>query len=194
MSKKTGNPLLTIFLTVFIDMLGITIVIPVFTTLFFEPTTAFFTPEDGNVIRSILFGWMIASFPIMQFFGAPVLGALSDKYGRKPILTITIFASLIGYLLFAYAIYSGILWLTFVSRAFSGFMGGNISIAQSAISDISTPEDKAKNFGLIGVAFGLGFILGPAIGGVLADDTIYPWFGQLSVVFRILSNRFLIQD
>jgi DHA1 family tetracycline resistance protein-like MFS transporter len=91
---------------------------------------------------------------------------------------ISLTGALGGYLLFAYALHIESLWLLFVARAIPGFFGGNIAVVTSAISDISTPEDKPKNFGLIGMAFGLGFVLGPAIGGILADSTILPWFNH----------------
>jgi DHA1 family tetracycline resistance protein-like MFS transporter len=167
-----------IFLTVFLDMLGVTIVIPVIPALFFDADSLFFSPEFPVDSRSILYGLLVASYPFMQFFGAPVLGTLSDKYGRKPILRISIFGSLIGYILFAVAILEHNLWLLFVSRMIPGFMGGNIAIIMSSISDVSSDEHKARNFGLVGAAFGIGFILGPTIGGILADDQIVSWFNH----------------
>ena len=174
--KTNKSILLTIFLTVFIDMLGISIVIPVIPGLFFSETSAFFDPGVTEDSRSILYGLLVAAFPFMQFFGAPVLGALSDKYGRKPMLSLSLLGTMLGYLLFAVAIYLQNIWLLFFSRMLPGFMGGNISIVYSAIADISEAKDKAKNFGLVGAAFGLGFILGPAVGGILSDSTVVHWF------------------
>jgi DHA1 family tetracycline resistance protein-like MFS transporter len=113
---------------------------------------------------------------MMQFFGAPILGALSDRYGRKPMLNISLVGTCIGYVLFAIAIINQNLWLLFFSRMLPGFMGGNISIIMSAMADISTPETKAKNFGLVGAAFGIGFVLGPSLGGILGDSSIVSWF------------------
>jgi len=157
-------------------MLGITIIIPVIPAIFFEGNTTFFDPGFPEDTRSLLYGFLLACYPIMQFFGAPILGALSDRYGRKPILQISVFGSIVGYSLFAYAIVISNIYLLFIARLIPGFMGGNISVVKSAIADISDENNKAKNFGMVGAAFGIGFILGPAIGGILADNTVVSWF------------------
>lgn len=168
--------ILPIFLTVFIDMLGIGVIIPVLPALFFNQESSFFAPETSEQLRSILYGMLIASYPFMQFFGAPALGALSDRYGRKPVLMISLLGTMVGYLLFAWAIYTGNLVLLFVSRMLPGFTGGNISIILSAIADVSDEESRTRNFGLVGMAFGLGFIMGPFLGGILADNSVISWF------------------
>jgi len=176
MKPKQKTPLATIFFTVFLDMLGLSVIIPVIPALFFDPDTQFFAAEVSQSTRSIMYGFIIAIFPLMQFFGAPILGAYSDRFGRRPMLQWSLVGALIGYLLFAYAISIQNIYLLFAARAIPGFMGGNISIIQSAIADVSLPKDKAKNFGLVGAAFGLGFIIGPLIGGVLADNSFVSWF------------------
>lgn len=165
-----------IFLTAFLDLLGIGIVIPIIPALFFDPGSDFFAEGYSMDARSILYGLLVATYPIMQFVGAPILGALSDRHGRKPILMISLFGTMLGYLLFAAAIIWGNLPLLFISRMLPGFMGGNISILFSSIADVSDPSSKTKNFGMVGLAFGLGFILGPTIGGVLGDNTVVSWF------------------
>lgn len=174
--QQKGNILLPVFLTVFIDMLGIGIIIPVLPALFFDTGTSFFAESMPYETRSVVYGFLLASFPFMQFFGAPILGALSDRHGRKPLLMISLIGTMIGYFLFAIALLQGNLWLLFFSRLLPGFTGGNISIVYSAIADVSEGADRTKNFGMIGMAFGLGFILGPAIGGVLADSSVVSWF------------------
>jgi DHA1 family tetracycline resistance protein-like MFS transporter len=183
MAESKRSPFVTIFITVFMDMLGVTIVIPVIPALFFAPESA--SPEAlealvltglSETTTSMLYGLLLACYPIMQFFGAPVLGALSDRHGRKPILSIALVGTMIGYLLFGVAILTKNIWLLFFARMLPGFTGGNISIAFSAIADISSAEAKARNFGLVGAAFGLGFILGPTVGGLLADNTVVSWF------------------
>jgi len=179
MSKERRAPrhsLLTIFITVFIDMLGVSIIIPVIPALFFEEQSGFFDPAFPQDSRSILYGFLIAAYPIMQFFGAPLLGALSDRYGRKPMLSLSLLGTLLGYLLFGLAINNELLWLLFASRMLPGFTGGNIAIILSSISDVSDQSSRAKNFGLVGTAFGIGFILGPTIGGILADGSVVSWF------------------
>jgi DHA1 family tetracycline resistance protein-like MFS transporter len=173
---KERSPVSAVFLTVFIDMLGVGIIIPVLPSLFLSPDTSILPPETSHFDRSVLYGYLTAIYPAMQFFGAPILGALSDRYGRKPMLQISLLGTLIGYLLFGWAIVTQNLPLLFISRALPGFTGGNISIVMSALSDIATPENRTQYFGLIGMAFGLGFILGPAIGGVLSDNTVISWF------------------
>lgn len=176
MSQGQKSSIGPIFLTAFLDLLGIGIIIPIIPALFFDPGSEFF-PESFNMDhRSLLYGLLVATYPIMQFIGAPILGALSDRHGRKPMLTITLFGTLAGYLLFALAIYIGNLPLLFFSRMLPGFMGGNMSIIFSSIADVSDPASKTKNFGLIGMAFGIGFVLGPTIGGILGDHTVVSWF------------------
>ncbi|RMG56467.1 MAG: MFS transporter [Bacteroidetes bacterium] len=168
------NPILTIFLTVFLDLLGVTIIIPILAPLLKEP--------DGLLAASVLdgtrneiYGYLVAVFPFCQFLSAPLLGSMSDKWGRRPVLFTSLFVTLTGYLLFAYGVEIRSLWLLFVGRSLSGLAAGNLSVIYSAVADISTPEAKARNFGLVGVAFGVGFVVGPAIGGLLANDELLPW-------------------
>jgi DHA1 family tetracycline resistance protein-like MFS transporter len=170
------SPLLTIFLTVFIDMLGVGIVIPVIAPLLLDPAHEMLSFDVSTHTRTILLGFLIAAYPLAQFFGAPMLGALSDRFGRKKLLFISLVGTLIGYILFATAILEQNIYLLFFSRFLDGFTGGNISIALSSISDFSDEKSKAKNFGIVGAAFGLGFILGPYIGGKFADPSIVSWF------------------
>lgn len=191
MDKKTNNKLLlTIFITVFIDMLGVGIIIPVIPSIFYDDGSFFAIGTSAKTI-SLYYGFLLASYSLMQLFGAPILGTLSDKYGRKPVLNIALIGTLIGYLLFAYSIITRNLPLMFFSRMLPGFTGGNISIIMSAISDISTDDARTRNFGLVGMAFGIGFILGPTIGGVLADETVLPWFNH-SVPFLFTAGLTLI--
>lgn len=175
-TKENKSLLFTIFITVFIDLLGVGIIIPVIPAIFFEEGSQFFSGNYSKDQISIFYGILLASYPFMQFFGAPMLGALSDRYGRKPILSIALIGTFIGYLLFAYAVISRNLWLLFIARMIPGFTGGNISIITSSIADVSDKDSRTRNFGLVGMAFGMGFILGPMIGGVLSDNTILPWF------------------
>ena len=176
MSQGQKSSIGPIFLTAFLDLLGIGIVIPIIPALFFDPGSEFFPESFSMDHRSVLYGLLVATYPIMQFIGAPILGALSDRHGRKPMLTISLFGTLVGYLLFALAIYTGNLPLLFFSRMLPGFMGGNLSIIFSSIADVSDPASKTRNFGLIGMAFGIGFVLGPTIGGILGDSTVVSWF------------------
>lgn len=188
---KQRSPLLTIFITVFIDLLGVGIVIPVIAPLILDPSHHMLPIEMTTHTRTIVLGFLIASFPLAQFFGAPMLGALSDRYGRRKLLGISLVGTVIGYLLFATAILQQNIYLLFVSRILDGFSGGNISIALSSISDFSDEKEKARNFGMVGAAFGLGFILGPFIGGKLADPTILSWFNAATPFFFAATLAFL---
>lgn len=195
MNKK--NSILPIFLTVFVDLIGIGIAIPILAPMFLDQNSTLFDASVGLGERTFALGIILALYPIFQFFGAPILGGLSDRMGRKPLLSISIFGTMIGYVLFAIGISMGNIWLLIIGRIIDGFTGGNISIAQSAIADSSDLESKAKNFGLIGMAFGLGFIIGPFIGGKLGDSNVISWFNYSTPFWfaAILSlvNLILIQ-
>ena len=152
--KFFTKPLLIIFLTIFIDLLGFGIVIPL---LPFYAQEFHATPLD--------IGFLVSSYSWMQFFFAPILGSLSDKYGRRPILFLSILGSGVGYLMIGFA---GALWVIYLGRILGGITGANLSTAQAYIADVTTRENRAKGMGLFGMAFGLGFILGPALAGILS--------------------------
>ncbi len=174
-NHKKGS-LAVILLTIFIDLLGLGIIIPIFTPLFLDMTNGVLPASYTLANRAILLGLLIATFPLAQFFGAPILGALADRYGRKRLLLFSLFGTLVGYLIFVTGILTRNLPLLFAGRLLDGFTGGNMSIAMSSIADMSTEEEKAKHFGYAGVAVGLGLILGPVIGGSLGDHSISHWF------------------
>jgi len=200
MSKIEGkkNPILPIFITVLIDMLGVGIIIPIFAPLIVKNEHGILSAATPEATKNMLYGLLTAMFAIFQFFGAPVLGALADRYGRKKILQISLFGTLIGYVLFAFAIYYKNLYMLFLARAVPGFMGGNIAIVLAALSDVSKPQEKSKNFGLVGLAFGLGFILGPFLGGVLSSPQIISWFDYSTPLWftalLTLSNIYFVKS
>jgi DHA1 family tetracycline resistance protein-like MFS transporter len=175
--SSSNKPFLTsIFLTALIDMLGVGIIIPVIPAIFYAKSPLHFPGINSPDEIRWTYCLLIASFSFMLFFGAPILGTLSDKYGRKKVILISIIGQAFGYSLFGLSIKMQNLPLLFLSRMIPGFFAGNLSVLFSAISDISSTSDKAKNFGLIGMAFGLGFIFGPFLGGVLSDNTLCLWF------------------
>ncbi|MEK6967109.1 MAG: MFS transporter [Nanoarchaeota archaeon] len=175
---KNRNPLFVILFTVFLDMLGIGILIPVIPVLLADPASPSYILPAGMSIKTgyIILGLLIATFPLMVFLAAPILGQLSDRFGRRKILVISLAGTCVGYVIFAIAVMTRNIPLLFLSRALDGITGGNISVAQAVIADITPPEKRSRTFGLIGAAFGLGFIIGPFLGGVLADPKIVSWF------------------
>ncbi len=166
--KSTNFLLFLIFFTVFLNLLGVTIIIPVLGPLMLDSAESGLLPQSFSFQEeAFILGLLKASYPLMQFMGSPVLGALSDRTGRKPILSYALLGSVVGYVIFAIGILQGNIWMLFGGRIIDGLTGGNIAVVYSAIADISNEQSKTKNFGLVGMAFGLGFIIGPFIGGVL---------------------------
>ena len=152
MNKK---PLFSIILVVFIDLLGFSLILPL---LPYYAATFHASP--------IVTGLLVASYALAQLIGAPLLGRLSDRFGRRPILLASIFGTFIGFLLLGFA---NALWMLFASRIIDGLTGGNLSIAQAYITDVTDAKNRSRGLGLIGAAFGLGFIIGPAAGGLLSQ-------------------------
>jgi len=156
--KQPKSALPFIFITMLIDVIGLGIIIPVLPKLIEEMI-------GGDLsMASTYAGWLMFAYATMQFLFSPIIGALSDKYGRRPVLLISLFGFGIDYLLMGFA--PTIIWL-FIGRLISGVTGASFTTATAYIADISTPEKRSQNFGLIGAAFGLGFIIGPVLGGLL---------------------------
>ena len=175
--KSKGFLLFLIFFTVFLNLLGVTIIIPVLAPLMLDSPGSGLLPSDfsfGEI--TFILGLLKASYPFMQFMGSPVLGALSDRKGRKPVLSYALLGSILGYIIFAIGVLEENIWLLFAGRITDGLTGGNIAVIYSAIADISDEKSKTKNFGLVGMAFGLGFIIGPFIGGVTSNPEVISWF------------------
>jgi MFS transporter, DHA1 family, tetracycline resistance protein len=172
------SPLLVIFITVFIDLIGFGIVIPVLP--FYVEGTRF------NASPRVV-GLLFASYSIMQLIFTPILGRLSDKYGRRPVLFLSLLGTGVGFLILGFAT---TVWMLFAGRIIDGITGGNISTAQAYIADVTTPENRAKGMGMIGAAFGMGFIFGPAIGGILSRWGIHvPFLFAAGLAF---SNAILL--
>lgn len=149
-----------IFITVLLDVIGWGIIIPVIPNLIKELI-------NGDISEAAKYGgWLTFAYAITQFIFAPVIGNLSDKYGRRPVLLTSLFAFSLDFLLLAFA--PTITWL-FIGRILSGITGASFTTASAYIADVSTHENRAKNFGLMGAAFGLGFIIGPVLGGLLGQ-------------------------
>lgn len=169
--------LLCLFLTIFIDVLGYGLVIPVLTPLFRDPVQGIFSVDVSAYWRNVALGALLASFPLAQFFGAPILGSLADRHGRRKMLLFSLVGTFVGYTLFSIGIWQQQLFLLYLGRIIAGFMGGNIAITLSMISDITqTDEGKTRRFGMIGVAVALGVIIGPFLGGILSHREYSPLF------------------
>ena len=153
-----NKPLIVIFSAIGLDAVGIGLIFPILPRLLEEVTHA------GNVAP--LIGLMTALYAVMQFIVAPVLGALSDRLGRRPVLLVSLAGAAINYVVMAFAPQ---LWMLFLGRAIAGLTSANISVATAYITDISAQEQRARRFGLFNAMFGVGFIVGPVLGGVLGD-------------------------
>lgn len=170
--KFFTTPLIIIFVTVFIDLIGFGMVIPI---LPFYANTPPFSATPLEI------GFLVASYSVMQFFFSPVLGRLSDRYGRRPVLFISLLGSAVGYFVIGFA---NTIFLVFVGRIIGGITGGNISAAQAYIADVTSKKNRAKGMGLFGAAFGLGFIFGPAIAGVLSKYGVHvPFYFAAALSF-----------
>jgi len=163
-----------VLLTIFLDVLGVGILLPIIPQLLANPHSRYYLLPHGWSFTGglVLLGWLVAIYPLMQFLATPILGQLSDRFGRKKLLGFSIFGTAIGYFLFAVGIITRNLPLLFFSRALDGITGGNMSVAQAVIADVTPPKDRTKRFALIGAVFGAGFVLGPYLGAKLGTPGI----------------------
>lgn len=173
-----------IFVTLLIDVIGLAIIIPVFPKLIEKLI-------HGNISQASFYsGLLLVAYAVMQFLFSPLIGNLSDKYGRRPVLLFSLLGFGIDYLFLAFA---PTIWWLFVGRVIAGITGASFTTASAYIADVSTPEKRAQNFGMIGVAFGLGFIIGPVIGGILGKmDTHYPFYAAAALALLNAAYGFFI--
>lgn len=172
--RKAAVPF--VLVTLMLDVLGFGLLIPVAPQLIMKVTGG--TAEEA----ASPYGWLMATYAIMQFVCSPVLGALSDRFGRRPVILISLLGSGIDYFAQAWA---PTLWLLFATRALNGISGASMTAASAYIADVTPPEKRAGAFGLVGAAFGLGFVFGPLIGGLLGKlDIHYPFYvaGAITLV------------
>lgn len=183
--RKPGKHALAfIFITVLIDMIGIGIIIPVLPQLIVDLTGL-------SLARAALWGGGLAMlYAFMQFVFAPVIGNLSDRFGRRPVLLFSLAGFSIDYLIMGLA---PVLWVLFLGRALAGVFGATYSTAGAYIADVTPPDKRGGNFGLIGAAFGLGFIIGPVLGGFLGEiDHRLPFFAAAGLAFANLVYGFIV--
>jgi multidrug resistance protein len=176
------SPLVIIFLTVFIDLLGFGIIIPLL---------PFYAESFGAT--ALMVGLLGTSFSLMQFVFSPIWGRLSDRIGRKPIILIGLMGSCVSYLVLALAT---TLPIVFLARIVGGIAGANIPTAQAYIADVTTPENRAKGMGMVGAAFGMGFIFGPALGGLLSrfGPSVPMWFAAALCFLNFAAACFLLPE
>ncbi len=203
-NKIFRQPVWIMFLVVLLDLLGFGIIIPILPFLFTDPSSPYSLLDGVMSERAgyIIFGALVATYPLFQFLAAPVLGQLSDKYGRKPILTISLAGTAFSYLIFALGLIERSIPILFFARAIDGLTGGNISVAQAVIADTASHKERTKQFGLLGAGFGIGLILGPYVGGKLADPGVVSWFSLQTPflfaaalgIFNVLGVLFLLPE
>lgn len=175
-----NSPLLPIFLIVSVDVLGLTIILPLLP----------FYAEHFGASPAVV-GLLVSTYAFCQLIAGPMLGRLSDHMGRRPLLLVSQMGTFVGFLILAFA---NSLWLVFLSRIIDGLTAGNLSLAQAYISDVTKPEERAKSFALIGIAFGMGFLIGPGLSGYLAQFSYqYPIFVAAGLsLTSIVSTYFLL--
>src|ERR1044071_2407094 len=157
------SPLLSIFLIVLVDVLGLTIILPLL---------PFYAESMGATPRVV--GFLVSAYAICQLIAGPPLGHLSDRIGRRPVLLVSQMGTCAGFLILASA---QSLWVVFLARIIDGLTAGNLTVAQAYIADVTDPSNPTKSFGIIGIAFGLGFLVGPGISGLLVRfGNRYPIF------------------
>lgn len=171
---KRSSPIFTLIFTIFIDLLGFGLIVPII------------GPYTKNVLGAsgLEFGLIGGIYSFMNFIFAPFLGALSDRVGRRPVLLATIIIAMVGHIMFSFA---DSLILLFVARLIAGIGSGNISVAQAYISDVTPPEGRAKAMGLIGAAFGIGFVIGPPVGGYVYKHFAFEYIGYLSATLCLIN-------
>ena len=191
--------LAVVFGTLLLDMIGTGMVFPIIPILFTDPSSpAFMLAGYSKGAQFLVAGLITSLFGLMQFIAAPILGELSDIYGRKKLLMLGVGILAISQLLFGVGIIIGSITVLLITRAIAGIAAANLSIAQATIADITEPKDRAKNFGLIGAAFGIGFILGPLLGGWIAalfQNAAAPfWFSSILGILNLLFVAFMLPE
>ncbi len=188
-----------LFATLVLDAVSFGIVIPIIPIVLTDPSSPSFILKGFSTASQLLIaGLVTAVFGLMQFIGAPILGELSDVYGRKRLLTVGVGALAFSQLLFGFGVEIHALWLLFFSRIVGGLAAANFAIAQATIADVTEPKDRAKNFGLVGAAFGIGFIIGPLLSGwltnIFSSASAPFWFAAALGLLNVLSLSLLMPE
>lgn len=191
MFSKKNISLFLVLMVGFIDLVGVGLVYPMFASMLFQPDSHMLPEGSSDALKGTVLGILLAAMPLTQFFSGPILGMLSDQKGRKKILLPTLAIGVFGYLLAMVAVNMESLTLLFLSRICVGISAGTAAIISASLADISIPEEKAKNFALLNMAFGLGFTVGPFLGGVLSGLSLGPIQGY-ALPFAVAGSVILI--
>ncbi|MFB6158601.1 MAG: MFS transporter [Candidatus Nanohalobium sp.] len=193
----------TLFPTIVAEVISFGILLPIVPLLLTEPGSGFFMLPENLSIQTgyILLGLLIGLYPLSQFVSTPILGEISDIYGRRKTIQISILGTVLASVIFAVGITLGNIAVLFISRIVNGLTGGLISVAQATIADVTEDSNKSKNFGIIGMAYGIGFILGPFLGGFLSSDFLpffsasFPfWFAALLSALSLVYVRISLKE
>lgn len=184
--------LTVVFLTIFLDFFNLGLIYPIFTSLIFEGNGEFITTNSSDFFKNSVFGLLIAAFPFGQFIGAPIIGQLSDQYGRRKLLTLSLIGTALTLFICALGVLFSSLIFLLLGRLTGGLMAGNMTLAYASLADFSTTENKVRNFALIPLATGLGFALGPYLAGILANPDTHAWAGPalpflVAVLFALIN-------
>ncbi len=198
MKTKSSHltPITVIFICLILDFLGLGLILPVLNNIFKDPSADLFRHETTQQYRNAMYLISYSLFFLATFFGAPVIGALCDKYGRRKLIIFTASSTAVSTTIVLAGICFNALLLVFLGRLIAGLFSGMLIVLQSSIADISHPSQKAKNFGIIGIAFGIGFSIGPILGSLLSDSKINDSFGYylpytLATIINIINVVFI---
>jgi MFS family permease len=172
-----------LLLLIFIDDMGNALFYPLLPSIMFDPNIGVLPADASLTVRQLWYGLVLAAFPFMMFLSAPILGDLSDIYGRKKVLVISLIGTIVGYLVTAVGVSNHCLGVIIAGRALDGLTAGNFPIAQAAIIDLSEPHEKTENISLLVFSISLGFIIGPVMSAVLSSPSLVSWFSLATPLY-----------
>ncbi|MCB1181666.1 MAG: MFS transporter [Chlamydiia bacterium] len=181
----------TLYLIFFLDLAGVAIVLVVFSPVILQANSPLIASETTLHTRNLIVGFLFAAYPLTQFFGAPLIGELSDRYGRRPVLLISNLGTTLAFALTAYALDRGSLVLVFIGRLAAGLFAGNLTVAQAGVSDLSAPHDRPRRMALFSAVGGIAWMVAPYIGSLSSDDKFVSWFSY-STPFWMMAALFFI--
>ncbi len=185
-----------VLFVVFVDEVGVGLVYPMFSSMIFHPSDPLGLSHAPDLIKGVYLGILLAALPIAAFFSGPILGSLSDQKGRRPLYLVSLSLAILGYLLSMYGVWIQSIFILISARCIVGIAAGNAGVVSATIADISTPENKASYFGLYSMAAGLGFMIGPVLGGVFSKNNFllpFSWAAIASIANLVLIF-FLFQE